>query len=150
MGSRDPVGRAAQCQVAPERKPRFVTCAIVDEVAEGLLFEWCVIIDLPSCILLYDGGRSCCAIVEKEIIAVHAVLRLVIDHQGFPYPCFSGGIDIQDLFGDFAPPHLVFDQEVARILRCQPVIGFPFCKPVDKVRLREVEYPVIKYGIELF
>lgn len=39
MGSRDPVGRTAKCQVTSERKPGFVARTVVDEIAERLLLE---------------------------------------------------------------------------------------------------------------
>ena len=109
MGSRDPVGRTAKCQVTSERKPGFVTRTVVDEIAERLLLERYVIIYFSTCQLLDNGSWSRRTIVEKEIITLYAVFRPVIDHQRFPYPCFSCGIDIQDLFGDFASPHLIFD-----------------------------------------
>lgn len=47
MGSRDPVGRTAKCQVTSERKPGFVARTVVDEIAERLLLERHVIIYFP-------------------------------------------------------------------------------------------------------
>ena len=109
MGRRDPVGRTAKCQVTSERKPGVVTRTVVDEIADRLRLGRYVIIYFSTCQLLDDGSGSRRTIVDKEILAVYAVFRPVIDHQRFPYPCFSCGIDIQDLFGDFASPHLIFD-----------------------------------------
>ena len=56
MGSRDPVGRTAKCQVTSERKPGFVTRTVVDEIAERLLLERYVIIYFSTCQLLDDGS----------------------------------------------------------------------------------------------
>ena len=68
MGSRDPVGRTAKCQVTSERKPGFVTRTVVDEIAERLLLERYVIIYFFTCQLLDDGSGSRRTIVKKEII----------------------------------------------------------------------------------
>lgn len=67
MGSRDPVGRTAKCQVTSERKPGFVTRTVVDEIAERLLLERYVIIYFFTCQLLDDGSGSRRTIVKKKL-----------------------------------------------------------------------------------
>lgn len=146
---RKPVGRIAEREVASEREPRLVARAVVDQVAEGPLLERHAVVDLSARFPFDDGGRTCRAVVEEEVVAIYAVLRLVVDHQRLPDPGLAYGVEVQGLLRHFASPHLIFDHEVARVLRCQPIVCLSFGKTVDEVRFREVEYAIVEHYVEL-
>ena len=67
MGSRDPVGRTAKCQVTSERKPGFVTRTVVDEIAERLLLERYVIIYFFTCQLLDMAAGLVAQLSKKKL-----------------------------------------------------------------------------------